>query len=296
MRRLFCLLAVVCLTGSCVRERRPLIQMAPGRGDPAYWRLAHVGGIQAALELDVDIELAEKPTRRPAGYVIGPGVSVPADSPAVALSAPSVAQAVRADVAPDHREGGVRAARWAGEMMVGEGQVAIIAADATESGARARIEGFTEVLRADYQKMPVVRTVSVGSSQAAASAATLKLVQQYPNVRVLYADTEAVALGAVEALKSRANTKVRTIAFARSMSLFADLQNRIIDGLLVEDIVGEGREAVRAVVGIRRGESLPRRILVPLQLVRRVDAQQPDIIEMLHPDFQGWASRLRLRP
>jgi ABC-type sugar transport system substrate-binding protein len=294
MRYLWALAAIIALMTSCSRHR-PLVVMLPGGADETYWRLAHVGAIQAALAADADIAIGAAGDRRVAGYVVGPGTAVPRDLPAVGLRTNGRLPGVRSEVSSDYRTGGADAAVWAVEIVGGEGEVAVISPDAAETEARQRIRGFVERLKTAAPAMRVVAIESAGSEREKARAAMAALVERFPALRVVYADSETVAIGAVEELKARANTRVRTIAFARSATLIHDLETRVIDGLLVEDAVGAGRAAVEAVLRLHRGERVPPVIQLPVRLVHRFDLEKPEIIDLLRPDVEGWHNKLKLR-
>jgi ABC-type sugar transport system substrate-binding protein len=283
---------------SCGRQSRPLVLMFPGESDAAYWKVAHVGGIKAALDLDADVALApDGAGRRAAGFVIGRGARVPGDSFAVALQTPAEGTGARTEVVADYYGGGEMAARFAADLVGSEGEVALLATDANDPATQARFKGITDTFTQTFllRKMRVVRTDSVGGDPVKVKTAVLQMIQSTPGLRIIYADSEFVALGVIEALKARANTKVRTIAFAKSDAVIQEMRMRIIDGLLVEDAVGAGYLAVAAVVRSRRGENVEAQISVPMQLITRFDMERQTMIDLLRPDFEGWAGRLKLR-
>jgi ribose transport system substrate-binding protein len=128
------------------------------------------------------------------------------------------------------------------------------------------------------------------ADRAKALAATENILAAHPDLRGLFADNESSSAGAVMALKSRANTRVRVVAFDSNDQLVADLQDRIIDALVIQDPFRMGYESVKA-IGMKIKSEEPQKVVDSgVYLVTRFDIEKPEIIRLLHPDVKTWLS------
>jgi ribose transport system substrate-binding protein len=196
-------------------------------------------------------------------------------------------------VATDNREGGRLAARKLGEILLGEGKVAVIGFMPGSASTMEREEGFAEEMKRSYPNVKIVQTVFGMADRAKALAGTENVLNAHPDLRGLFADNESSSAGAVMALKARANSRVRTVAFDANDQLIADLQDRIIDGLVVQNPFKMGYESVKAIGMKLRGETPPARMDSGVRLVTRLELEHPDVVELLRPDIQTWLSKRR---
>ena len=157
-------------------------------------------------------------------------------------------------VATDNREGGRMAARFLGELLMGEGKVAIIGFMPGSASTMEREEGFEQELKAKFPKMEVVQLAFGMADRAKARAVTENILTAHPDLRGLFADNESSSVGAVMALKARANSRVRTVVFDANDQLIADLQDRQIDAMVVQYPFVMGYESVKAIGMKLRGE------------------------------------------
>jgi ribose transport system substrate-binding protein len=97
-------------------------------------------------------------------------------------------------------------------------------------------------------------------------------------------------VGAVMALKGRGTTQVRVVAFDANTQLIADLQNRQIIALIVQDPFRMGYESVKAIGQKLQGETPSKQIDTGATLITRADMEKPDIVSLLYPDLSKWLS------
>jgi ribose transport system substrate-binding protein len=109
----------------------------------------------------------------------------------------------------------------------------------------------------------------------------------------LFADNESSSMGAVSALKSRSETRVRVVAFDASDRLIEDLKHRFIDALLVQDPFKMGYVSVKALGMKLNGETPPAEVDSGITLVTRPDLEKPDVIPLLYPDIKKYLAPLR---
>jgi ribose transport system substrate-binding protein len=318
MRLAVFLVAAALALSSCRQQsERPVVGVVPKGANHIFWQTVHAGAIKAALEYDLDIEW-NAPTievdssrqiaiidsmlnRKLAGIALAPVdrkalVSVvdrASDSGIpVAIFDSDVDTKKRITyVATNNREGGRMAARFLGELLMGEGKVAIIGFMPGSASTMEREEGFEQELKAKFPKMAVVQIAFGMADRAKARAVTENILTAHPDLRGLFADNESSSVGAVMALKARANTRVRTVVFDANDQLIADLQDRQIDAMVVQYPFVMGYESVKAIGMKLRGEK-PRELTDSgVRLITRFDLERPEVVELLRPDVQRWLSQ-----
>ena len=188
-------------------------------------------------------------------------------------------------VATDNREGGRMAARKLAELLLEEGEVAIISFMPGSAATMEREEGFREEMGRKFPRIKIVQTAFGMADRAKARAATENIMAAHPNLRGLFADNESSSAGAVLALKNRGNAQVRMVAFDSNDQLVADLQDRHIDALVIQRPFVMGYESVKAIGRKLQGQSVTSRIDLSAVLVSRADLEKPDVIQLLHPDL-----------
>ena len=317
--RLAILLMAVALASSACRQqsKRPVVGVVPKGANHIFWQTVHAGAIKAALEYDLDIEW-NAPTvevdssrqiaiidsmlnRKLAGIALAPVdrkalVSVvdrASDSgiPVAIFDSDIDTKKRITYVATDNREGGRMAARFLGELLMGEGKVAIIGFMPGSASTMEREEGFAQELTAKFPKMAVVQRAFGMADRAKARAVTENILTAHPDLRGLFADNESSSVGAVMALKARGNSRVRTVVFDANDQLIADLQDRQIDAMVVQYPFVMGYESVKAIGMKLRGEKPTELIDSGVRLITRFDLERPEVVELLRPDVQRWLSQ-----
>ncbi len=316
MRYLALLAISTCLAG-CRSDVKPVIGVVPKGANHVFWQTVHAGALKAAKEFNVDIEwnaptlevdssrqiaiVESMVNRRLAGIALAPvdrkalvGVverAAAAGIPVAIFDSDIDTEKRLTYVATDNREGGRMAARKMGELLLGEGEVAIISFMPGSAATMEREEGFREEIKKTYPKIRIVQTAYGMADRAKARAAAENIMAAHPNLGGLFADNESSSAGAVLAVKARGDAKVRMIAFDSNDQLVADLQDRYIDALVIQIRLQMGYESVKALGRKLQGQPVESRVDLPAVLVTRADMEKPDVIELLHPDLRTWLSR-----
>lgn len=316
MRYLAFLVIATCLAG-CRSEVRPVIGVVPKGANHIFWQTVHAGALKAAKELNVDIEwnaptleidssrqiaiVESMVNRRLAGIALAPvdrkalvGVverAATAGIPVTIFDSDIDTEKRLTYVATDNREGGRMAARKLGELLLGEGEVAIISFMPGSAATMEREEGFREETKKRFPNIRIVQTAYGMADRAKARAATENIMAAHPNLDGLFADNESSSAGAVLAVKARGDAKVRVVAFDSNDQLVADLQDRYIDALIIQKPMQMGYESVKALGRKLQGQRVESRVDLSAVLVTRADMEKPDVIELLHPDLRTWLSK-----
>src|SRR5436190_16175335 len=248
MRYLALLAAVVILT-SCRSEVRPVIGVVPKGANHIFWQTVHAGALKAAKEMNVDVEwnaptleidssrqiaiVESMVNKHVAGIALAPVdrkalVAVVERAakqgiPVAIFDSDIDTQQRLTYVATDNREGGRMAARKMGELLLGEGEVAIISFMPGSAATMEREEGFRQQIQKSFPKIRIVQTAYGMADRAKARAAAENIMAAHPNLSGLFADNESSSAGTVLATKARGDAKVRLVAFDSNDQLVADL-------------------------------------------------------------------------
>ena len=316
MRNATLLCAAALFLVGCRGEQKKVVGVVPKGANHIFWQTVHAGAIKAAQEHDLEVEwnaptleidssrqiaiVESMVNRRLAGIALAPvdrkalvGVverATAAGIPVAIFDSDIDTEQRLTYIATDNREGGRMAARKLAEILVEEGEVAIISFMPGSAATMEREEGFREEIAKRYPRIKIVQTAYGMADRAKARAATENIMVANPNLRGIFADNESSSAGAVLALKARANTKVRMVAFDSNDQLIADLQDRVIDALVVQKPFAMGYESVKALARKLQGQSVVSRVDLSAVLVTRADLEKPDIIELLRPDVRKWLS------
>jgi ribose transport system substrate-binding protein len=308
-------LAGLMLAGCRQEQPRKIVGVVPKGANHIFWQTVHAGAIKAAREYNLEVEwnaptieidasrqiaiLDAMINRRLAGIAVAPVdrkalinvVNRAADAGIpVAVFDSDIDTAQRITyVATDNREGGRMAARALAEVMQARGKVAVIGFMPGSASTMEREEGFAEELK-KYPNMKLVQTAFGMADRAKARAATENIMTAHPDLTGIFADNESSSVGAVMALKARSTTQVRLVGFDANTQLVADLQDRQISALIVQDPFRMGYESVKAIGQKLRGETPAKHIDTGATLVTRADMEKPDIVKLLYPDLSQWLS------
>jgi ribose transport system substrate-binding protein len=316
MRYLALVATCLCLI-SCRSDEKKVIGVVPKGANHIFWQTVHAGALKAAREQNLTIEW-NAPTleidssrqiaivesminKRLAGIALAPvdrkalvGVverAAAAGIPVAIFDSEIDTEKRSTYVATDNREGGRMAARKMGELIFGEGEVAIISFMPGSAATMEREEGFREEMKRRFPRVNIVQTAFGMADRAKSRAAAENIMQSHPNLRGLFADNESSSAGTVLALKARGDAKVRMVGFDSNDQLVADLQDRYIDALVIQRPFKMGYEAVRALGMKIQGQRVVSRLDLSALLVTRADLEKPDVIELLHPDIRTWLSK-----
>jgi ribose transport system substrate-binding protein len=316
MRRLAPILILFALLTGCRREESKVVGVVPKGANHIFWQTVHAGALKAAQEYGLQVEwnaptleidssrqiaiVESMVNRRLAGIALAPVdrkalvnvVDRAADAGIpVAIFDSDIDTARRLTyIATDNREGGRMAARHLGELLGGEGKVAIIGFMPGSASTMEREDGFQDEIRAKFPKIQIVQLAFGMADRAKARAATENILSAHPDLAGIFADNESSSAGAALAIRGRNVTKVKMVAFDANDQLITDLQEGRVDGIVLQDPFKMGYESVKALGLKLRGESPPAHIDSGVALATRANMNNPEITALLRPDISQWLS------
>ena len=315
MHRSLFLVTIAVVTIACREEPKRVIGVVPKGANHIFWQTVHAGAIKAAHEYHLEIDwnaptleidasrqisivesminrhlagIAVAPVDRKA--LVGPVERAQRAGIPVAIFDSDIDTKERITyVATNNREGGRMAARQLAELMINQGKCALIGFMPGSASTMEREEGFLEEMK-NYPNIQVVQTLYGMASQANAMKETENVLTRYPDLTGLFADNESSSMGAVAAITSRGETRVRVVAFDASDRLINDLRHRFIDALLVQDPFKMGYMSVKAIGMKLNGQTPEANVDSGITMVTRADLEKPDVIPLLYPDIKKYLS------
>ncbi len=121
-------------------------------------------------------------------------------------------------------------------------------------------------------------------------ARSLKIAENFltahPDLDGIFGSTEPATVGPARAVRGRKlSGKVRLVGFDYSDTIEQDLEDGVIDAVVVQDPFRIGFVAVQTMVSHLNGETPPKRIDTPVQVISAADLADPEIHEFLHPNL-----------
>jgi ribose transport system substrate-binding protein len=296
------LLLPLLLLSACQKTDNKVIGVVPKGANHIFWLTVKAGAEKAAAEAGYSVEwnapaleidakrqqdiIESMVNRKLAGIALAPvdkKALVNIVDRASAAGIPTVIYDSDVDtanrvayIATDNREGGRMAARRIGEVLGGKGKVGVIGFMAGSASTMEREDGFLEELKA---KFPGIEMVGLQFGMAE------NMMTAHPDLAGLFADNESSLSGAVQALKSRGNRKVKLVGFDASDALIADLKEGWIDSLVLQDPFRMGYDSVKAITRKLSGETVAGRQDLPATLATREDLQAGRVVKQLLPGF-----------
>jgi ribose transport system substrate-binding protein len=167
-------------------------------------------------------------------------------------------------IASDNVAGGRQAAEELAMSMGEKGTVIQLQGVSGTSASRDRGAGFAEGMAA-YPNIEIVAQQTANFDRATALDVTTNLLQSNPDITGVFAENDEMALGAIQALGSRAGTDVMVVGFDGTEDGFAAIN----DGTLVATIAQQpallGQLAVEVALSIINGDAVE--AIVPVEVV-----------------------------
>jgi len=193
-------------------------------------------------------------------------------------------------VATDNYRGGELAADRMATVLGGKGQVVLMRYRAGSESTEQREEGFLERLASAHPDIEVLSSDQYGNASAATAKekASQLLIQYGDELEGFFAVCEPNCNGALEALIDRGYAgRIHYLAFDPSESLINGMADGTVDGIVLQDPVNMGYEAVKAVVAHLDGEEVPTRIPTGEYMATPQNMSEAEMDTLLHPVMFG---------
>lgn len=171
-------------------------------------------------------------------------------------------------IASDNVKGGQMAADELAKSIDNQGSILVLQGTPGTSAARDRGAGFTQEI-AKYPNIKIVGAQTANFDRATALDVTSNLMQAHPGVTAIFAQNDEMALGAVEALGSKAGSAVKVISFDGTPDGFKAVQQGKINVDIAQQPGLLGSTAVDQANKLFKGEQATATIPMPVVVVTK---------------------------
>lgn len=220
-------------------------------------------GSEAVLVNPVDAEAAASAVR-PAAR---------ADIPVVAVDREVAGAPVESTVASDNVDGGQQVGHAIAYSIEGPVQVIHIQGDPQVSVSDDRGEGFEEAVE-QYDEIDIATAQPAYFERAEARRVTAALLKAYPEANAVFAESDRMALGAIDALGDRAGDEVKVFGFDGSPAALAAVQKGTLEGTVAQRPQQLGQVAVEQAIAAIDGGPVAPRVPVGVELVTLDNVEQ----------------------
>jgi ribose transport system substrate-binding protein len=176
---------------------------------------------------------------------------------------------IEAFIGSDNYEGGRVAGRFVVDELGGQARVAILEGIPGHETADARLSGFLDAV-SGISGIDIVASQPANWERDQGFNVFQNMLQAHPEIDTLFACSDLMALGAVEAIQAAGKSgEIRVIGF----DALEEARSAISDGRMLASVAQfsseMGRLSVENAVRVIRGEDIPDEIPVPIELITR---------------------------
>ena len=164
-------------------------------------------------------------------------------------------------IASDNVGGGKQAAKALSDAINGEGEILVLQGKTGSSASRERGKGFDEGLK-DNPNIKVVAKQTAEFERAKGLDVTTNLLQAHPNVKAIFAENDEMALGAIEALGSKAGKDVKVIGFDGAEDALKAIKDGRMYASIAQQPVKMAEQAVIEASKLLKGETATKKMQV----------------------------------
>ncbi|WP_225769069.1 substrate-binding domain-containing protein [Inquilinus sp. Marseille-Q2685] len=138
-----------------------------------------------------------------------------------------------------------------------------------------RLDGFKKALSASGVKVDIVDTVDGQNVQDVALTASENLMTANPDMTALYATGEPALIGAVSAVTSQGRTgDIKVFGWDLTAQAMEGIDAGWVAAVVQQDPATEGKVAVETLLKLKKGETVPAIINVPVTIVTKANVDQ----------------------
>lgn len=189
-------------------------------------------------------------------------------------------------VATDNYKGGALAAQRMAEVLHGQGNAILLRYYQGSESTERREAGFLDTLKKEFPKIKVISSdqYSGTTPEESLSRATQVLNKFKSDVNGIFSVCEPNATGTFRALEqTELDGKVAFIAFDPNPDLIRGLASHKVEGIVLQDPVKMGYEAVMTLHKHLKGQKVPKRIDTGETVATPENFKEPRIEQLLTP-------------
>lgn len=190
-------------------------------------------------------------------------------------------------VATNNKHAGQRAGEYLVELLGGKGKVVLMRYQIGSKSTEEREQGFLDALA----KAKDIEIISSDKHAGAGEADAVKLGEQFlatfgDKIDGIFCPNESTASGMLTALERDSRGlagKIKFVGFDSSDNLVRGIKDGHLHGVVLQDPVRMGHDAVHTAVQRLRGEKVAAQSDVPENLATAKNMADPKIDALLHP-------------
>jgi len=193
-------------------------------------------------------------------------------------------------VATDNFKGGALAARQLGKVLEGKGSVILLRYNPGSESTHQREEGFLATLKEEFPDVNILSSSEYAGTtpEKALDKSQQVLIKFRDKVRGIFAVCETNSTALLKALQQEGLAgKVKCIGFDPSPELVQAMRDGKMHGIVLQDPVKMGYDAVKTIVRHLNGESVEKRISTGEHIATPDNLDEPEMQKLLNPQQFG---------
>jgi ribose transport system substrate-binding protein len=172
----------------------------------------------------------------------------------------------------DNAAGAYKAGQYLADKIASSTEAAILEGIRSAENAQQRLEGAKRAL-AENKNIKLVASESANWKIDEAYNATKSIFAKHPNVQLLFAANDMMALGAIKYLQEIGKTKVKVVGYDALDDAIAEIKAGRMAATVDQQAAEQGYQSVVTAVRLLRGEKVAPLTLVDTRLVSAADVK-----------------------
>lgn len=183
--------------------------------------------------------------------------------------------------ATENKAAAALAADKLGEMIGGEGKVAVIAhSQATQTGIDRR-DGFVDEMKAKFPNIEIVAIEFGDGDHLKSTEITKAILAANADIKGIFGTNEGSAIGVLNGVREM-GSKTVVVGFDSGKAQKDAIRSGEMAGAVTQNPVGIGYETVKAAVAATKGETLPKTIDTGFYWYDKTNIDDPQIAAVLY--------------
>lgn len=177
-------------------------------------------------------------------------------------------------IGSDNYEGGKLAGEFLAKKLGGKGKVAVLEGIPGHETGDSRLRGFRDALKAT-PGVEIVASQTANWERDQGFNVFQNILQSHPDVQAVFACSDLMALGAVEAIAAAKKTgQIAVVGFDASSEARDAVLKGTMDATVAQSPAQMGALAVENAVKLLKGEQVNAEFVVPIKLITKENAAQ----------------------
>lgn len=177
-------------------------------------------------------------------------------------------------IGSDNYEGGKIAGEFLAKKLGGKGKVAVLEGIPGHETGDSRLRGFRDALKAT-PGVEVVASQTANWERDQGFNVFQNILQSHPDVQAVFACSDLMALGAVEAIAAAKKTgQITVVGFDATSEARSAITGGTMDASVAQSPAQMGALAVENAVKLLKGEQVNAEFVVPIKLITKENAGQ----------------------